>query len=235
MGHSIIKKAIKEGRTLLTETEAKELIKEAGINVIETRLARDKETAVDASRALHFPVVLKVVSPDIVHKSDIGGVMLDLKTSGQVRKAYDEIMAAVNEKAPKARIWGVSVQKMARPGIEIIIGVSKDPQFGPVLMFGLGGILVEVLKDVSLRIVPLERRDAREMIKEIKAYPVLEGFRGREPADIPYLEEMLLKVSKFVEINPEIKEMDLNPIIAYRDGGVAVDARVVLEAPEKNV
>jgi acyl-CoA synthetase (NDP forming) len=118
---------------------------------------------------------------------------------------------------------------MAKPGVEVIIGMSKDAQFGPVLMFGLGGILVEILKDVSFRIVPLVRRDAREMIREIKGYPVLEGYRGKEPANVSALEDMLLKVSDFVEKNPDIKELDLNPVFAHRDGAVAVDARVVLE------
>ena len=130
---------------------------------------------------------------------------------------------------PEARIQGVSVQKMARPGVEVIIGMSKDDQFGPVLMFGLGGILVEVLKDVSFRIVPLAKRDAAEMVREIKGYPLLEGYRGQEAVDISYLEELLLKVSDFVEQNPEVKELDLNPIFAYSDGAVAVDARVILE------
>ena len=122
------------------------------------------------------------------------------------------------------------MQKMARPGTEVIIGMSKDPQFGPVLMFGLGGILVEILKDVSFRIVPLTRRDAREMIKELKGYPILEGYRGQEPANIEVLEDLLLTVSDFVEGRPEIMEMDINPIFAYSDGAVAVDARVILES-----
>jgi acyl-CoA synthetase (NDP forming) len=121
------------------------------------------------------------------------------------------------------------VQKMARPGVEVIIGMTKDEQFGPVLMFGLGGVLVEVLKDVSFRIVPLTKRDAAEMVREIKGYPLLEGYRGQEAVNISYLEELLLKVSDFVEQNPEIKELDLNPIIAYRDGAIAVDARIMLE------
>jgi len=118
---------------------------------------------------------------------------------------------------------------MASPGVEVIVGMSKDPQFGPVIMFGLGGILVEVLKDVSFRIVPLTERDAREMIKEIKGYPILEGYRGQKPASIPKLEKLIVKVSQFVEKNPQIKELDLNPIFAYPDKAVAVDARIILE------
>jgi acyl-CoA synthetase (NDP forming) len=138
-------------------------------------------------------------------------------------------MTSVKQKFPQAKIEGVSVQNMARPGIEVIIGMTKDPQFGPVLMFGLGGVWVEVLKDVTFRIVPLTRRDANEMIKEIKGYPLLEGYRGSEPANITVLEDILLKVSDFMGKIPEIKEMDINPIFAYKDGAVAVDARVVLE------
>ena len=118
---------------------------------------------------------------------------------------------------------------MARPGVEVIIGMSKYVQFGPVIMFGLGGVLVEVLKDVSFRIVPLTKRDAKEMISEIKGYPLLEGYRGQEPVDVPNLEEWIVKVSDFVERNPEVKEIDLNPVFAYSNGALAVDARVILE------
>ena len=174
-------------------------------------------------------MVLKIASPDISHKSDAGGVKVGLKDRSEVAKAYEEIMASARQKYPKADIKGVSVQSFARPGIEVIIGMFKDPQFGPVLMFGLGGILVEVLKDVAFRIVPLQPRDAREMIKEIKGYSLLQGYRGQEPADIPCLEDMLLKVSDFVERMPEIREIDLNPVFAYQDGAVIVDARIVLE------
>ena len=225
----IIDKARSEGRTVLTEVESKEFLKPAGINIIDTKLATSREEAISISRQFGFPVVLKIASPDIVHKSDGGGVRLGLKTASQVSKAYDDIMQAIRQKYPQARLHGVAVQKMARPGVEVIVGMSKDAQFGPVLMFGLGGILVEVLKDVSFRIVPLSRRDAAEMIREIKGYPLLEGYRGQEAVDISYLEELLLKVSDFVEKNPEIRELDLNPIFAYGDGAIAVDARVILE------
>lgn len=230
MTKSIIKTVQQEGRTLLTEVESKELLSKAGISVVETKLAKSKEEAISISEQLGLPVVLKIASPDIVHKSDVGGVKLGLKTVRQVGKAYEDMMKAMKQKSPQAKIDGVSVQKMARPGVEIIIGMSQDAQFGPVLMFGLGGIFVEILKDVSFRIVPLTKRDAREMIKEIKGYPLLEGYRGGEPVNIDYLEEMVLKVSDFVEQNPEIKELDLNPIFAYSDGAVAVDARIVLES-----
>jgi acyl-CoA synthetase (NDP forming) len=225
----VIDKARSEGRTVLTEFESKEFLKAAGISVVDTRLAKSKEEAISISRKFGFPVVLKIASPDIVHKSDAGGVKLGLKSASEVGKAYDQILQAVKQKHPEARVHGVVVQKMARPGVEVIIGMSKDAQFGPVLMFGLGGILVEVLKDVSFRIVPLSRRDVAEMLREIKGYPLLEGYRGGEAVDLSYLEELLLKVSDFVEQNPEVMELDLNPIFAYSDGAVAVDARVILE------
>jgi acyl-CoA synthetase (NDP forming) len=227
---AILDNARREKRVLLTEVESKQVIEEAGINVVKAKLARSIKEAVAVSKEFGFPVVLKVASPDIVHKSDIGGVKVGLTNATQVSKAYREIMASVKQKEPKATIHGVSVQPMAKPGVEIIIGMSKDPQFGPVIMFGLGGILVEILKDVSFRIVPLAKRDAREMIRDIKGYPVLEGYRGQPPSDVAALEDMILKVSAFVERTPVIKELDLNPVFAYKDGAIAVDARIVLEA-----
>ena len=226
---SIIEEAKRISRTLLTEIESKALLSEAGIPVIETKLATSRKEAVVMSKKLGFPVALKIVSPDITHKSDVGGVKLGLKTSKQVEVAYDEIISAAKQKYPKAIIDGVSVQKMARSGTEVIVGMTKDAQFGPVLMFGLGGILVELLKDVSFRIVPLEKEDAQGMIREIKGYPLLKGYRGSEPVDIAILEEILLKVSRLVDENPEIKELDLNPIFAYNNGAATVDARVILE------
>jgi acyl-CoA synthetase (NDP forming) len=229
MTGSMVDTARKEGRTMLTEIEAKQLLKSAGINVVDTRLATSKEQAVAIAKEMGFPVVMKIASADVVHKSDAGGVKLGLKNATQVGKAYDDIMKSIKAAFPNAKIEGVSVQAMARPGVEVIIGMSKDAQFGPVLMFGLGGVLVEILKDVSFRIVPLVKRDAKEMIREIKGFPLLQGYRGSEPVDIENLEAMLLKISDFVEKTPQIKELDLNPIFAYKDGAVAVDARVILE------
>lgn len=228
-GQQIVNTVKKEGRTLLTEIEAKNLLKQAGISVVDTRLATNEDEAVAISREMGFPVVLKIASPDVVHKTDAGGVKLNLKTSAQVAKAFEDIMKSIKAQYPEAKIQGVSVQKMARPGVEVIIGMSKDAQFGPVIMFGLGGVWVEVLKDVSFRIVPLEPRDAREMIQEIKGRPLLEGYRGQEAVDKANLENLILKVSSFVEQHPEIKELDLNPVFAYKDGATAVDARIILE------
>ncbi len=220
----------KGGRLILTEFESKKFLKQVGIPVIETRLARTLKESVLFSQKMGFPVALKIASPDIVHKSDSGGVRLSLNNTSEVRAAYREIMDGVQEKNPSASIQGVSVQKMAKPGTEVIVGTSKDPQFGPVIMFGLGGIFVEVLKDVSFRIIPLGRKDALEMIEEIKGYPLLQGYRGKESVDIPALTEIILKISRVMEEHPEIKELEINPIIAYKKGALAVDARIILES-----
>jgi acyl-CoA synthetase (NDP forming) len=226
---SILDQAEKEGRSILTEFESKRILRQAGIPVVETRLAKTQKEAVSLSRKMGFPVVLKISSPVVIHKSDSGGVKLSLTNAAEVKKAYDEILKKVKKQYPEAAVHGVSVQKMVRPGTEVIIGTSTDPQFGPVIMFGLGGIFVELLKDVSFRVIPVKGKDAQEMIQEIKGYPLLKGYRGKEPASITALVEIILKISKFIEQNSQVKELDLNPIFAYRDKAVAVDARIILE------
>ena len=225
----IIEKAKSENRTLLTEIEAKQVFKEAGLQVTDTRLAANKNEALTISAELGFPVVLKIVSPDIIHKTEANGVKLNLKTPAEVASAFDAIIASAKEKFPKANIHGVAVQKMAAPGTEIILGMTQDAQFGPVLMFGLGGIFVEVLKDVSFGITPLTKRDAKEMILNIKGYPLLNGFRGQAKIDVPNIESWLLKLSDFAQTYREVKEFDLNPVFAYAQGAVVVDARIILK------
>ncbi len=224
----VIDAARSQGRTVLTEIESKQILADAGIPVAVAQLAKTADEAAKLADKAGFPAVLKIVSPEITHKSDIGGVKVGLGSADEVKKAFDEIVAAAKKAEPKARIDGVAVQKMAPAGTEVIVGMSKDPQFGPVLMFGLGGIFVEVLKDVAFRIVPLEQRDARQMVREIKGFPVLEGVRGQPPADLAALEGLILKLSEFVEAHPEIEELDLNPVFAYADGVIAVDARIVI-------
>jgi acetate---CoA ligase (ADP-forming) subunit beta len=228
MAASIIESARAEGRTLLTEIEAKQVLEDAGVRVSPARLATTADDAAKMADALGYPVVLKVVSPQITHKSDVGGVELDLSSADDVRGAFERIVASAKQHQPNATIDGVAVQRMEPAGIEVIVGMTKDPQFGPVLMFGLGGVLVEVLKDVAFRIVPINERDARQMIHEIKGYPLLEGYRGHDPADVAKLEQLLLKVSSFIEQHPEVAELDLNPVFAYKDDAMAVDARIVL-------
>ena len=226
---SIFDQVKKEGRSILTEFESKKILKEAGISVVETKLAKTQKEAVSLSQKMGFPIALKIASPEVIHKSDSGGVKLSLNNVSEVKKAYDEILKKVKKQYPDAVIHGVSVQKMVRPGTEVIVGVSKDPQFGPVIMFGLGGIFVELLKDVTFRVIPVEQRDAREMIKEVKGYPLLQGYRGKESANISALVEVILKISKLIEENPHIKELELNPIFVYREKAVGVDARIILE------
>jgi acyl-CoA synthetase (NDP forming) len=228
--NEILSQARKEKRTVLTEIESKKILREVGINCTDTRLAATREGAVTLSKEIGYPVVLKISSKDITHKSDAGGVKVNLKDKTEVERAYDEIMTSAKKKFPNAVIEGISVQSMAKPGIEVIMGMVKDSGFGPVMMFGLGGILVEVLKDVSFRIVPLDKWDASEMIHEIKGKKLLDGYRGQDPANIPYLEDMLLKLSTFIENTPGIEEIDMNPLFAYKDSAVVVDARIILSA-----
>ena len=230
MANDIIAKAKKEGRVNLTEAESKSLLKDIGIVTNEAQLATSRDEAVSISVKMGYPVVLKVVSKDILHKTDVGGVKVGLGSGDDVAAAYDEIVASVKQKAPQAVVDGIAVQPMARPGVEVIIGMFKDNQFGPVVMFGIGGELVEVYKDVSFGIVPIPKRYAKQMIKDIKGYPLLDGYRGREPVDIAILEDMLLKLSDFAKDNPDVKEVDINPVIAYADNAIAVDARVILES-----
>jgi acetate---CoA ligase (ADP-forming) len=216
---------------VLDEVQCKDLLKKAGIKIVDTMLATTKKEAVDIANKLGFPLAMKVVSPEVTHKTEAGGVKLGIINSKQAGEAFDEILRTVKQKVPNAVIGGVSVQKMARPGLELVIGMTRDPQFGPMIMFGAGGIFVEVMKDVAFRFVPLTREDARELIRDIKSFPLLQGFRGQPVVDLSHLEDLLLKVSRFIENNPEIKEMDINPLVANSDGITAVDARIILDNP----
>jgi acetate---CoA ligase (ADP-forming) subunit beta len=217
-----------DGHALLTEIESKDLLRNQGLNAVPTKLAANRAEAMRLADEMGLPAVVKIVSPEISHKSDVGGVVVGLKTAAEVGAAFDQVMVAARQHQPDARILGVAVQPLAPPGVEVIIGMVRDAQFGPVVMFGLGGILVELLEDVSFGIVPLTRQDAREMVREIKTYPLLRGYRGQPPVDTDYLEEMLLGVSRLAEVHPEIQELDLNPVFAYRQGAVIVDARIVV-------
>jgi acyl-CoA synthetase (NDP forming) len=228
--NDILALAKKEKRTVLTEIEAKQILSQAGISCTETKLATSKENAVAVAEQMGYPVVLKISSVDISHKSDAGGVKVNLKSKADVEKAYDDIMASCTSAFPKANIEGVSVQGMAKPGTEVIMGMTKDASFGPVIMFGLGGVLVEVIKDVAFRIVPIEKADAEAMVNEIQGKKLLDGYRGNDPADIPFLQDMLVKLSDFVDKTPELKEIDMNPVFAHKKGAVVVDARIILES-----
>lgn len=225
----ILKRVAEDGRKILLENEAKSVCMEYGIPVAKFKLAKSEVEAVKAAEEIGYPVVLKVVSPDIVHKSDVGGVILNLKNSSDVQSAYKQILENVKAKKEEAKILGVLVQEMAPPSTEVIVGTIKDPQFGHALMFGLGGVFVEVLKDVTFKIAPVTEAEAREMITEVKAYPLLRGYRNMPPADIDAIVHILLNTSRLVMENPKIKELDLNPIIVYEKGAKTVDARIILE------
>ncbi|MCD6479948.1 acetate--CoA ligase family protein [Candidatus Bathyarchaeota archaeon] len=225
----IISKAREEDRDFLLEPEAKRLCALYGLPVTRFEVAKSEDEAVEAARRIGFPIVLKVISPQVLHKSDVGGVILNLRDEEGVREAYRRIHENVKAKVPGAVIEGIIVQEMAPSSTEVIVGAIKDPTFGPTIMFGLGGIFVEILRDVSFRLVPIERVDAEEMIGEIKAYKILEGARGMPKADKEALIEILLKTSEMLMDIPEIKELDLNPIMVYEKGAKIVDARVILE------
>ena len=229
---TIIQQARSQNRLLLTEVEAKMFLSAANIPVVQTKLARTRDEAIAHAQKLGFPVVLKICSSEIVHKSDVGGVKLNLTTAEAVGGAFDDIMQTGKRSQPSATIDGVSVQPMAKTGLEVIIGLTTDPQFGPVCMFGLGGIAVEVLKDVAFRLAPLHQHDAHAMIREIKGYPLLTGHRGQPAIDLDALEHLLLQVSALPETYPEIKELDLNPVFAYAKGCLAVDARIALHGTQ---
>lgn len=230
--HSIFERAKSEGRVVLMETESKVILKESGLPVIDCWEAYSASKAVQLSESIGFPVVLKILSPKVTHKSDREGVKLNLCNGEAVRKAYGDIKTTFKRIDPNA---GVSVQKMADAGVETIAGIANDPQFGPVIMFGLGGIFVELLRDISFRLIPIQRGDAHEMIREIKGYPLLEGFRRRPSVDIGKLEEVMMGISSLATKYPEISEMDLNPIVAYPDRILIADARIVLKGRDNHV
>ena len=225
--HQIIQKAKKEKRSLL-ETEAKELLKEYKIPVPNFKLIKSENEIIGLTKEINFPIVMKIVSPDIIHKTDAGGVKVGIKDEKEAELAYQEIISKVKKYNKEAQIFGVITYSMISKATEIIIGMIKDPHFGPVVMFGLGGIFVEVLKDISFRILPIEERDAGEMITGIKGYEILKGARGNSPRDIQAIKEVLLKVSKLTTENPEINEIDLNPIFVFEKGLQVVDARMIL-------
>jgi len=221
-----------KGKGTLSEGESKSLLAKFGIPVTRGGLAGSADEAVELARQIGYPVALKVDSPDIPHKTEAGAVFLNLASADEVRKAYAAILQNAGDYKPDARINGVLVQEMLPEGIEVIIGVTKDPVFGPTIMFGLGGIFVEVLKDVSFRVAPLSRGDALDMIKEIKGYQVLKGVRGRPPADIEALTSVIMKISTLATaLKDQVKELDINPLVVYPEGkGVKVaDAMVVIK------
>jgi acetyltransferase len=228
-GNQIFERARKENRSSLLETEAKKLLELHGAPVSMNILAKTPDEAVDIWKKLECDVALKIVSPDILHKSDIGGVKVKLNSEKKIQNGFNEIIQNANNSFPKADIRGVLVTPMANPGIEVIVGTKIDDQFGPIIMYGLGGIMVEILKDVVFRVLPITRNGAKRMIEETKSFPILNGVRGTDAYDKKALIKLLMLCSEIVEAYPEIVEMDLNPVIIHKKGISLVDARILLK------
>jgi len=216
-----------EMSSILTEHETKKLLAKYGIPVIKESIAKSPDEALAIATQIGTPVAMKISSPDISHKSDVGGVELNVNV-GNVKTTYNKIISQIKKANPEARIEGILVQQMAPPGHEVIVGLKKDAQFGHALMFGLGGIFVEVYKDVSFRVVPIVKKEALEMISDIRGYPILKGIRGRKPADIEAIAHVLVSVSEMAQ-KENIIELDINPLIVNECGAVAVDARAMVE------
>lgn len=226
----IIAAARAEGREGLLETEALSILGLYGIPAARHRLARGEEEALDAAQVVGFPAVLKVVSPHIVHKSDVGGVRTGLTSERALRAAHREMREEVERRAPGAAVRGLLVAEQLS-GVEVIVGGRRDGNFGPVVMFGIGGVYVEILEDVVFRLVPLRLRDAREMMEEVRGSRLLDGYRGAPAADRNALAALLVRVGELLAELPEIDELDLNPVFAGPEGGRAADARICLGRP----
>jgi acyl-CoA synthetase (NDP forming) len=224
----IVQNALREGRSALLEPEAKRICNEYQIRTPASRLVSSSSEAVKAAKSLGFPVVLKIVSPDIPHKTEAKCVILNLRNGTEVKRSFSEIIDNARHHATNATIRGILVEKMLAPGTEVIVGSLREPGLGQAVMFGLGGVFVEVFEDVSFRLAPLREHDARSMIREIKGYEILKGHRKQEPADEESLVKIILSVSRLVRDHAEISEMDLNPTVVYRKGAIVADARMSL-------
>jgi len=217
-----------EARIHMSFSESIQFLAAEGFSCVAARFADSAEQAVRYARETGYPVALKLESPDVMHKSDVGGVRLNLDTDDEVKNAFDEMTGSVRQKHPQWKVRGVTVNAMAPPeGIEVIMGMVRDPQFGPMLLFGLGGVLVELVQDVSTRLLPVTRQNALEMMQEIKGAVLLDGYRGRPAVDKQALADMLLKLARIAGNHEDIVEMDLNPVIAFPEGALVVDARIL--------
>lgn len=227
----IIEEAIQNRRRILTVQESKKILLQEDFPINPTGFGTNLEEVLIEAEKIGFPLVLKVSSQNIVHKSDVGGVVAGIRSVSDLKQQFEIMQQKVNQKAPDANIEGYIVEKM-ESGIELLVGSTLDPMFGPILAFGLGGIYVEVLKDVVFRLIPIEREDATEMLSEIKAAKILDGIRGQPPIDKKSLVNLLMKTSSFIDRHPEVEELDLNPVFATEKGVSVVDARIILKIPE---
>ena len=227
--------ALSQGRVTIGDAEARTILTAYGLQIPASELAKTDDQAVEIANRIGYPVVLKVASPDILHKTDVGGVKVGLQNATDVRDAFDLITYRSQRYLPEARLWGCLVQKMVPAGLEVLIGMNRDPQFGPLVTFGLGGIYVETLQDVAFRIAPFSRLEAEEMLGEIRAHALLDGVRGNPPVDKPALMDALLRIGQLVTDFPEIAELDINPFVVYEQGygGISIDMRLVLRPNEQ--
>jgi acyl-CoA synthetase (NDP forming) len=224
----IIAGATAAGRTALSEIESKRILDAAGIATAMAEAAHTAEEAAAAAVRTGFPAVLKVIAAEVSHKSEVGGVVLGLKSEAEVREAFERIRRSLAQHAPQARFEGVAVQAMAGPGVELIAGIVRDERFGPLIVAGLGGIFVEVFKDTAFRLAPIDRREARAMLEELRGVAILHGARGGKPIDFEAVSDLLVKLSEFAARRSDLKEMDLNPVVAYEQGLKVLDARLLL-------
>jgi acyl-CoA synthetase (NDP forming) len=225
----ILQKAMIEGRSSLLISEARQICRLHGIPVPESYIAKNVEEAVKMGSQIGFPLALKVVSPQILHKTDVGGVALNIDSEDVLRDAYQKLITKVARNKPEAQILGVLVEKMMPPATEVIVGGIRDSQFGPAVMFGMGGIFAEVYEDVAFRVAPLDKMDALSLMNEIKGSKILKGFRGEPAADTDAIIKVLLNVSGLMTEHNSISQLDLNPVIVYSDSACAVDSRIIME------
>ncbi len=225
----IVEKILASGRKIALPDESLEIVKLFGIDAPDYALVKTAGEAVEVSKKIGFPLVLKIASPDALHKSDMGGVAMDLKNVQEVERSYNKIIDNLKRNVPNARIAGVLIQKQMPEATHLIVGGLYDEQFGPAVMFGLGGVFVELFKDVSFRIAPITETEALEMVKEIKAYPVLSGYRGAKMLDITQLTQTIVNISELISNINAIKEVELNPLFVYEKDVSAVDARIILK------
>lgn len=224
----IVKETLSTGRKVLVEPEAKEALRLAGFQIPASRLVKDVSAALEAAVEIGFPVALKLVSPDIAHKSDAGGVFLNIGSEKLLEEKWSDIIIGVADDYPTALIEGMLVEKMVGKGAEVIVGAVRDEQFGPAVMFGIGGVTVELMKDVSFRLAPVMREEAFEMMGEVKGFPMLTGYRGQTVKDLDAIADALIKVGEIMARVEGIKELEINPLIVHERGAVVADARAVL-------
>lgn len=227
-----IKKLLEEikdqGREVLTYEESRKIINLAGLPLNKMALATNAEESIEKAREVGYPIALKIISEDVIHKSDAGGVKIGIKSDEELKKSYEDMMISIKKHYPTAKINGVSIEEMVK-GTEVLIGSMTDTQFGKMIALGIGGIFTEIYKDVTFRLIPITKEDVKEMMNEIKGKKIFEGFRGLPQVKKEDLTNLMLKISKLVEENPIIKEMDLNPVVATEKGLITIDARIILE------